>query len=68
MGRDFYVILCGMDRKRDDLYGRIIHDFSFAQLGGKSINASLLEISVEYITFFERVKALSSGNCYVSVL
>ena len=67
LGRDFYVIPCGAVPKGDDPYGRIIHDFSFAPVGEKSINASLVDNSVEYISFVERVKALSSVDWYVSV-
>ena len=41
--------------------------FSFVPVGGKSINTSLLDNSVEYITFVERVKTLSRVDWYVSV-
>ena len=59
LGRDFYVIPCGAVPKGYDPHGRIIHDFSFAPAGEKSINESLLDNSVKYITFLERVEALS---------
>ena len=59
LGKRVYTIPCGSVRKGKDPHGRIVHDFSFAQEGGKSINSVLIENSVEYIAFKERVKALS---------
>ena len=67
LGRDFYVIPCGAVPKGEDPHGRIIHDFSFAPPGEKSINESILDNSVRYITFIERVRALSCVDWYVSV-
>ena len=62
LGKKVYTLPCGSVRKGKDPHGRIVHDFSFAQKGGKSINSVLIENSVEYIAFKERVKAL----CQVS--
>ena len=53
-----YTIPCGSVCKGDDPHGRIIHDYSYACSEG-SINSSLLENSVKYIAFKERVRALS---------
>ena len=53
--------------KGNNPHGRIIHDFSFGLAGEKSINASLFDNSVKYITFAERVEAVSSVDWYVSV-
>ena len=44
---------------RDDPHGRIIHDFCFALDGENSINSALVENSVHYISFVDRVRALS---------
>ena len=59
LSKRVYTIPCGSVLKGKDPHGRIVHDFSFAQEGGKSINSALIENSVEYIAFKERVKALS---------
>ena len=53
-----YTIPCGAVPKGDDPHGRIIHDYSYACRDG-SINSALLENSVRYIAFKERVEALS---------
>ena len=67
LGRKFYVIPCGSVPKGDDPHGRIIHDFSYAFDGQNSINSALLENSVQYISFVDRVYALSKVNWYISV-
>ena len=53
-----YTVPCGAVPKGDDPHGRIIHDYSYAVSDG-SINSALLENSVRYIAFKERVKTLS---------
>ena len=58
LGKSVYTIPCGSVRKGDDPHGRIIHDYSYAYRDG-SINSALLENSVKYIAFRERVEALA---------
>ena len=65
--REFYVTPCGAVPKGTDPHGRIIHDYSFAPRDSFSLNSSLLENSVQYISFTERVKALSSVSWYFAV-
>ena len=67
LGSKFYTIPCGAVAKGDDLHGRIIHDFSFAFDGENSINSSPVENSMQYISFVDRVRVLSSINWYISV-
>ena len=59
LGSTFYVIPCGAVPKGTDPHGRIIHDYSFSGNTSGSLNSCLLENSVRYISFFERVEALS---------
>ena len=59
LGTSVYIIPCGCVPKGDDPYGRIIHDYSYPRDGRRSINSSLLDNSVEYISFTKRVKALA---------
>ena len=67
LGTSFYVIPCGAVPKGTDPHGRIIHDYSFAPAGGVSINSCLIDNSVRYITFIERVRALSQVEWYFAV-
>ena len=53
-----YTIPCGSVCKGDDPHGRIIHDYSYACREASIINTSLLENSLKYIAFKERVRAL----------
>ena len=64
-GTRVYTIPCGAVPKGDDRHGRIIHDYSYAVRDGL-INSALLEISVRYIAFKERVKTLSKISKYIS--
>ena len=64
---DFYVVPCGAVPKGTDPHGRIIHDYSFAPENTRSLNESLLENSVQYITFKQRVAALSKYAWYFAV-
>ena len=59
LGRRVYTIPCGSVPKGDDPHGRIIHDYSYKVPGNMSINEALLDNSVSYIAFKERVLALS---------
>ena len=67
LGKQFYLTPCGAVPKGNDPHGRIVHDFSFAADKQNSINTSLLDNTVKYISFLERVKALSRVNWYVAV-
>ena len=67
LNRDFYVTPCGAVPKGSDPHGRIIHDYSFAPRNCHSLNSSLLENSVHYISFTERVRALSKVSWYFAV-
>ena len=67
LGADFYVVPCGAVPKGSDTHRRIIHDYSFAPKSSRSLNESLLENSVQYITFKERVAALSKYAWYFAV-
>ena len=62
LGSSFYVIPCESVTKGTDPHGRIIHDYSFAADSSGSLNSCLLENSVSYISFSERVRALSQGR------
>ena len=59
LGKNVYTIPCGSVRKGDDPHGRIVHDYSYANANGESVNEALLENSVQYIAFKERVHALA---------
>ena len=59
LGKDVYTIPCSSVRKGDDPHGRIVHDYSYSASGNESINSSLIENSVQYIAFIDRVKVLS---------
>ena len=64
---NFYVIPCGAEPKNGDTFGRIIHYFSYAGDGLNSINTALLNYSVRYISFIERVRSLSKVFWYLVV-
>ena len=59
LGKNVYTIPCGSVRKGDDPHGRIVHDFSYANKNGESVNSALIENSVQYIAFKDRVHALA---------
>ena len=52
--------------KGSDPFGRIIHDYSH-ELGGHSINDALLDNSVKYISFKERVALLQHVKWYIKL-
>ena len=58
LGKDFYVIPCGAVPKNDDPEGRIIHNYSFPSPDIGSVNSALLNTSVSYLSFKERVALL----------
>ena len=57
LSSSFYTIPCGAVPKGDDPLGRIIHNYSH-KFAGRSINDSLVDNSVHYISFKERVALL----------
>ena len=62
LGRKVHVIPCGAVPKNDDPFGRIIHDYSYPKTNfSTSINSALVNTSVQYITFKERVSRLSKA-------
>ena len=65
LGNSIYTIPCGSVPKGDDPHGRIVHNYSYAPPFGQSINSVLLENSVHYIAFVDRVKALSRVMVYL---
>ena len=67
LGTGVYTIPCGCVPKEDEPVGRIIHDYSFPKDGRRSINSSLLDNSVQYITSSNRIHALSRVSWYISV-
>ena len=67
LGRPVYTIPCGSVPYGSDPHGRIIHDYSFAFDGINPINSCLLENSVHYIAFKERVASLSRVSWYIVV-
>ena len=67
LGQPVYTIPSGSVAKGTDPHGRIIHDYSFAPDGKNSINSSLVENSVQYVSFRDRVAALSLVSWYVAV-
>ena len=68
LGRKVHVIPCGAVPKNDDPFGRIIHDYSYPKTNfSTSINSALVNTSVKYITFKERVSRLSQVDWYLKV-
>ena len=67
LGCDFYVIPCGAVPKGDDPHGCIIHYYSYAPDGIHSINNALIDNSVNYISFKERVRSLAGLSWYIAV-
>ena len=59
LGEDVYIIPCASVRKGVDPHGRFVHDYSYSVNGNESINSALLENSVRYIAFIDRVKVIS---------
>ena len=66
LSSEFYTIPCGAVPKGDDPYGRIIHDYSH-EFNGISINDALLDNSVKYIAFKERVRLLQHVKWYIKL-
>lgn len=63
LGTDFYLTPCGAVRKGDNPHGRIVHNYS-REFDGVSLNDALLDNSVTYISFKERVHLLAQVSWY----
>ena len=63
---DFFITPCGAVPKGDDPHGRIVHNYSH-KFDGISINSTLLNNSVQYISFKARVELLSQVSWYFKV-
>ena len=57
LGSPFICTPCGAVPKKDDPYGRIIHNYSH-KIDGISLNDCLVDNSTEYISFRARVELL----------
>ena len=66
LSSSFYTIPCGAVPKGDDPHGHIIHNYSH-EFDGRSINDALLDNSVHYISFRERVALLQHVKWYVKL-
>ena len=66
LGSPFFYTPCGAVSKRDDPFGRIIHNYSH-EFNGISLNDCLIDNSTEYISFKGRVELLSSKNYYIKL-
>ena len=62
-----HVIPCGAVPKNGDKNGRIIHNYSYPQKNALSVNSALVNTSVEYITFKQRVALLAQVDWYIKV-
>ena len=65
LGQRVYVIPCGAVPQNNDPHGRIIHNYSYPSKKSGSINAALINTSVSYITFKNRVAQLSKVDWYI---
>ena len=65
LGQNFYVTPCGAVPKNDNSVGRIIHNYSYPSPRAHSVNSALLDTSVSYISFKERVRKLAKVDWYV---
>ena len=65
LGRQFYVTPCGAVPKNNDPAGRIIHNYSYPSAKTGSVNAALVNTSVAYISFKERVSLLNKVDWFI---
>ena len=63
---DFFITPCGAVPKGEDPHGRIVHNYSY-EFDGISINSVLIDNSVQYISFKDRVELLSQVSWYFKV-
>ena len=64
-GRPFYTTPCGAVAKNNDPAGRIIHNYSYPSPRAGSVNSALINTSVEYISFKERVLLLDKVDWFI---
>ena len=67
LGRQVYVIPCGAVPKNDDPCGRIIHNYSYPSAKHGSVNSALINTTVKYESFKERVEELANVDWYIKV-
>ena len=65
LGRSFYTTPCGAVPKNNDPAGRIIHNYSYPSKTSGSVNAALINTSVAYISFKERVSLLNNVDWFI---
>ena len=63
--RQFYTIPCGAVPKNNDPAGRIIHNYSYPTAKAGSVNSALINTSVAYISFKERVTLLEKVDWFI---
>ena len=63
---DFFITPCGAVPKDGDPFGRIVHNYSH-EFDGLSLNTALLDNSVSYTLFKERVQLLFQVTWYFKV-
>ena len=66
LGSPFICTPCGAVPKKDDPYGRIIHNYSH-KIDGVSLNDCLVDNSTEYISFKARVELLDPLKWYIKL-
>ena len=66
LGSSFFCTPCGAVPKKDDPYGRIIHNYSH-KIDGISLNDCLVDNSTEYISFKSRVELLDPITWYIKL-
>ena len=62
----FFYTPCGAVPKKEDPYGRVIHNYSH-KFDGVSLNDCLIDNSTKYISFKNRVRLLEQVNYYVKL-
>ena len=65
LGKQFYTIPCGAVPKNNDPEGRIIHNYSYPSAKIGSVNSALINTSVSYISFRERVALLEKVDWFI---
>ena len=63
--KQFYTIPCGAVPKNNDPEGRIIHNYSYPSAKNGSVNAALMNTSVAYISFQDRVALLDEVDWFI---
>ena len=65
LDKQFYTIPCGAVPKNNDPDGRIIHNYSYPSARSGSVNAALINTSVAYISFQDRVALLDKVDWFI---